>query len=85
MLLGVTTCCAFGKNAADVLSAAKSWRFPFCTHFHLDRRNNQIAATSTRTTGMVAANIASRCFEESAEDRTELLVEVTTEDADRVA
>jgi hypothetical protein len=52
------------------------------------RRNNQIAATSTRTTEMVAGNILSRCFEEddeSMEGRTELLAEGTTEDADRVA
>lgn len=83
------TCCAFGKKAADVLSGlsiATTWESSFCTLFRLDRRNNQTAATSTtsRTTGMVAGNILSRCFEddESIEDRTELLAKGTTEDAD---
>jgi len=91
VLLGALTCCAFGKNAADVplgLSIATACRFCCCIVFRLDRKNNQIAATSTSATAMEVGNIILRRFEEDADLRdgdTELLVEGTTEDADRVA
>jgi hypothetical protein len=75
-------CCAFGKNAAEVLpplellEAAAGARGFFFRIVH-----NQIAAVSISNTGMMmAGDIFSRMFEEDEEEPvTDLLAEGTPE------